>query len=656
MIEDRIRSIAARAAPLWDRRPADTLDRSASRAPIARVRLDRWRDIMGSAATLTTRLRSSDMPRPALGALLGGAQAEMPLPPWATILDGCCRAWTPSAPSDPTGDRAFDPAHPLPFEDVLVGVMRHARARLETELEGAPRVLAPAALVRLERQLLAHAAFVAGPTLGRHFYEFRFEQAPASAIESVWRAQPRSTHIYSAYVDRMRDGGLLALFDEYPVLARLLSQSVERWTRATTMFCRRFAEDFARLREAFGWTIDRPDGAVADVRPDLSDRHHGGQTVMDVSLRTGERIIYKPRTVRPEIAFYRLVASMNRRGSFPMLKVVQALDRTTHGWVEAIDGAACESGEEVERFYARMGRLLAILHTVAATDIHCENLIACGEHPVIVDLETLLSPRLTGKAGRVASVLTTGLLPVWQTAPDGRRFDMSALAADASQDPGVRFFAWQSINTDQMSFSEDARAEIATAHRVRLGDRLPTVADYLPALLQGFRDAYAQLLTSRSRLMSDTSLLAALDGLELRILVRGSATYAGMHIHLLHPELLKDGLDRSIELEWLARPLSGTRTPRKARQFVYEAERGAMENLDIPHFTTRTWMLEAPDDHELFRLGADRDARMFVRRLATFSARDLERQIAAIEDAVRSRYSEPPPTQERAASSVGSLV
>ena len=457
----------------------------------------------------------------------------------------------------------------------------------------------PSALAALERELLAHLTFIAALAIGREFYQFRFDRAPASAMETLWRRQPKSTEIYSAFVDHMRTGGLLDLLDACPVLARLLCQSVDQWVRMTVALCRRFSQDFAELRTFFGWRISSAEGAVANLRTGLSDRHDGGQTVLGFILSSGERVIYKPRTVQPEIAFYDFVGWLNQCELSLDLKTIGCLDRVTHGWVEWVPAEVCQSDVEIERFYQRAGMLLAVLHALATTDIHCENLIASGEHPVVVDLETMLNesvrelqPNLTDDDTSPAappSVLTTSMLPQWQTAPDGRQFDMSALGSDNTQDPGIRASAWVAINTDQMMLADESTVSASDEHRARLAGRSVTVLDHLPQLIDGFKEVYEHLLANRERLLSDAQLLDRFDKLELRILVRSTVTYTRLHLHLLHPEFLRDGLDRSIELEWLARPLSATPQPQPGRIRLYECERAAMENLDIPHFAASSW-------------------------------------------------------------------
>jgi class II lanthipeptide synthase len=151
---------------------------------------------------------------------------------------------------------------------------------------------------------------------------------------------------------------------------------------------------------------------------------------------------------------------------------------------------------------------------------------------------------------------------------------------------------------------------------------------------------YSCFLVNRRRLISDDRLLRKFDDLELRVLVRGTATYTRLQLRLLHPEFLRDGVDRSIELEWLARPLTGTTSPQKGRTLLYESERAAMESLDVPHFGTSEWRNTEymSDDQGLLLLCGERDSRVLRRRLENLSWLDCTNQLAIIEEAVRSRF------------------
>jgi lantibiotic modifying enzyme len=135
-------------------------------------------------------------------------------------------------------------------------------------------------------------------------------------------------------------------------------------------------------------------------------------------------------------------------------------------------------------------------------------------------------------------------------------------------------------------------------------------------------------------------LLRAFDSLELRLLLRNTMTYQQLQRHLLHPEFLENALDRSIELEWLARPLCTRRKPARGRVKVYELERAAMEQLDVPHFTTSTWqaMRHHPASEEIKSFGSKRDSRTLRRRLAGLSRTGYQRQLALITRSVCLKY------------------
>jgi len=652
-----VRGIVARAAPLWERKFRSSDHSAPSTLKPVRLRLERWQNILGNANLLDRRLLYSGISAASLEEVLGEVEtlAQGALPAWATTLGSIISSKALTCNADGRADQSVltgNAARLLPFQDLFAGIIHYASDRAKAQSGSAWDVLRPLAMAALEKQLLAHLTFVSNLAIGRNFYEFRFERAPASALEFAWQQQETSTEIYSAFVRYMRQGGLVKLLEEYPVLARLICQSVEQWINNSVNFCRRFQLDFFDLRAFFGWEIAESGGAIDRIRTDLSDRHHGGQTVIECILHTGERVIYKPRTVQPEIAFYHFISWLNMRGLSCNLKLLRAVDKATHGWVESVAWAACQTHAEVKRFYIRAGMLLGALYVLGVTDIHCENLIASGEHPIIVDLETLLSCNWQGSKQFSAdgsaeqsldsesSILSTGLLPRWQTSADGQQFDLSALGSDETQDPDIHVQSWHAINTDQMMLAGSETLDSTLAHRVRLDNKLPPVSDHLPMFLDGFKQVYDCLLENRRQLMSNDSLLTIFDHLNLRILVRNTTTYTRLHLHLLHPEFLKNGIERSIELEWLARPISGTLTPSEDRKLLYEYERTAMENLDIPRFSTYTWndTGHTPDDTDLSFLFRVRDSQMIRRKLADLSPLDCNKQVEIIENAVRSRF------------------
>jgi type 2 lantibiotic biosynthesis protein LanM len=535
---------------------------------------------------------------------------------------------------------AKDSGRPLPFEEVLQPFIAIARERLRNAAGFTLAVLGPSARRALDRQLLAHLSFVANLTLAEDFSHFRFQRAPVFAFEALWNQTETSTELYDAYVAQLLGAGLTQLMGRRPVLARLLGQSVNQWVSATSNLCHRFAVDFSLLKETFRWGCSSSDSAIEMVHTDLSDRHSGGQTVAELVLSCSSRVIYKPRTVRTEEVFYRFLSQLSsERLSLP-LRILKVIDRCNYGWCEVAVPSACSSLEGVARFYYRAGMLLAVLHLLAITDIHCENIIASGEHPVVVDLETMMNAWVPASGSSPWNVLNTGFLPRWQTAPDGHRFDLSGLAADGTQDAGIRRRSWLRVNSDQMHLSDPLSVSASMRHRPLFEHITPSVQDYSVALIAGFEEMYTHLMHCRDSLLSNQAVLGMFDDLESRVLLRGTASYTHMQLRLLHPEFMASGIDRSIELEWLARPLSGPVSHKCDRRRIYEHERDPMEKLDVPTFTTAFAGLASDEgsDPDLAFLRARRDASFVRERLAQLNLADCNRQVELIKQAIRDRF------------------
>lgn len=622
--------VAARATPLWDRRPP--AGRRPSAAPDAPARWARWRGVLGSDKVLSRRLADAAFGREELDVLLGGEQLAVDLPPWIDTFRAAFVAGPGSAHSRSGGEGG----RPLPFEELFVCAVNHARREVSKQ-SAYPYVLAPPAARELERELLAHLTFVASGPLGQEFYGFRIRRAPLAVFEDQFCSRPRTTEIYEVFLEEMRSGGLLRLFGHYPVLARLLAQGVEQWVRTTAALCDRYLADLGELGRLLDGDLGPAESSIIGACSELSDRHDGGATAVALTLAGGRRVIYKPRGAGGERAWAAVLAWLNKRQKALALTAPRVLDRGSHHWGEWVQAGPCTTADQVDAFYVRAGATIAVLNVLAATDIHSDNLIACAEEPVVVDLEMVLNP-----APHPASVDRTGMLPSRYTEPEGPAVDLSALGADADQDAGITFPMWEHVNSDQMRRVSLSGPRPSMNHRVRLGESAPPASEHLDALRRGFATAYRCFLASRDELLADEAVRAAMSGLELRVLLRDTRTYARLLIYLLQPKLLRNGLDRSIEIEWLARPL-GIELRSVARASIYEAERRALEAQDVPRLTTTMWnaLPAAEHDRDLLALGYGRTPNTFYARIAALSENDLQEQLAIIERAVVERFAPP---------------
>ena len=178
-----------------------------------------------------------------------------------------------------------------------------------------------------------------------------------------------------------------ALVQEYPVLARLVESEVTQGVEVVAEFFTRLANDWDDLWKRFSPNQDP--GKLVSMKAAASDPHKGGRSVMIAKFASGLKLVYKPRSLAVDVHFQELLKWLNARNPGITLRPLAVLSHADYGWVAFARTVTCRTKAEIRRFYERQGAYLALLYALDATDFHYENLIASGEHPVLIDLEAL---------------------------------------------------------------------------------------------------------------------------------------------------------------------------------------------------------------------------------------------------------------------------
>ncbi|OUL34032.1 LanM family lanthionine synthetase [Nostoc sp. 106C] len=552
---------------------------------------------------------------PVLGDLPGLDNQALPI--WVETLREMIQTASEFTFQDKVTDPSkipIDPKNPLPFEDVLLPALLVARQKLLTRL-GYPlfssnhlllELLCEEAYLSLERSLLQRLTDLCSKTLEFEFSHFRpFGQTLLSLLGKE-KGTPTKVH-YNAFVQKLLQDGLLTFFQKYPVLARLLATSIEFWVEATAEFLQRLEADLCEIQQVFNCPEQTKKenrdsntqiGKITKIKPSLSDFHNRGRTVIALTFESGLKLVYKPKDLTSEVAYNQFLDWCNQRGVPLSFKVFQAINRGTHGWVEYVEQLPCEDEAAAQRFYRRAGMLLCILYTLGATDCHHENLIASGEHLVLIDMETLMhheasafaeSPEAT-EAQTTAnqqlsdSVLRTGLLPRWEFKKDNRiAYDVSGLRSFDPQQIPWRVPRWKSINTDDMHLGYETVAVRPQKNVPFLNKVALSPNDYLNELVEGFEQMYRFLIQQQEALLAADSPLKAFQTQQVRFIFRASQVYFVVLQKTLVPEFLRNGVDRSIELDILSRAFLTCQEQPNAWP-ILQAELKAMEQLDIPYF------------------------------------------------------------------------
>ncbi len=509
-------------------------------------------------------------------------QPPQPIAPWAKFLADACDAC--GALPDEV-DRSQDLSDPVPFEEVLLPFVHVARCRLRQLIPDLDQSLLPSAQASAERALLKELSAAAELAL---FAEFAASRAMGGGPGLRLDKPPRS--LYRRFVRSLRHARLEPLIKRYPVLGRLLAVRATFWLEASAELVVRLRAD----RDGLAETLDiDPLSTVAHLRYGLGDSHGRGRTVTSVRFTSGTEVIYKPRSLEIDVAFYGLLEWLNERGLNPCQRTLRVLDRGTHGWVEKILPGSMSSDEEVTSYFERAGALLAVAYVLGAMDLHHGNVIAAGPDPVPVDLETIMAtsvrpPGQDQEKGMVlrqsqGNILRTGLLPYWRTTRDGWKLRHGGMGGISNEIRGVAK-TWRHTNTDWMVRRDEVRV-IREANCARRAAEIRTPVDHVEDVIRGFEQAYTTLQRHCDEIVSERGPLVAFRGCRVRVLLRNTRAYHSAMRRSLHPKHLGDGLEHSLQFELLRSRLLRKNKPIEFWHAL-GAEQRDLENLDYPLFWT----------------------------------------------------------------------
>ncbi len=595
-------------------------------------RIAAWRKncAKGDETIFRKRLQWDGLDEDRARGLLGQVhKVNREIPHWARWLRPMIESSQGNWDEMKNGLAAIRGNEPAGFEELFYPFLLLARDTLQEKSGTAYSLLADAAHRRWERSLIISLEVITAETLDLEFNDFREVRPPDST---------GSRDLYEAFLHSLEGEGLLHLFQKYPVLARYLGTRLSQWVDAAREFLARLEADQRKLEVHFNQ--GQPLGPIIELVPGLSDRHRSGRTVVQVHFAAGVKLIYKPKMMAAEAAYWDLLDWINRNGDLPSLRTLQVLARGDYGWVEEIAPLPCQNLRDVEAFYYRAGMLVCLVYALEGSDCHCENLIAAGDQPVLIDHETLLQPRfeIQPEEGPLTlaerffyddSVFRTLLLPRWEIRPTGESFDMSGLGGTETHRTHARRKTWENINTDSMRLRTEPVFTGPAGNVVILDGNKVQAAAYVGQIAAGFEQMYRFLRVRERELLGPQGPLRNW-GL-LRYVFRATAIYGSMQKRLYSPRCLRDGMDASIELELFSRLLLYP-GQRPASWPILADERRSLLQGDIPFFRY------AAESDEMILEGGGSIPGFFREsglsrvqtRFRTLSEDDLERQLGLL--------------------------
>jgi class II lanthipeptide synthase len=601
----------------------------------------------GDQALFARRLARDGLSVAAVAARLAAARLKGPAPAWLAdatwivpTLQNSARA---PQPKDGTESR-----EPCAFEQLLRPLVVQAQAQLRNGIsQRALGHLSTTAWAGLGNTLLNELSGLCAPAL----YE-RFSRA-RSAAGTAAEARQDGTAIYRRFIADMQAGGFTRLFEDKPVLLRLIATVTRQWIDSSREFMLRLDADLPALRRDLLKTVTA--SPVARIDGDLSDPHNFGRCVAIVTFADGTRTVYKPKDLRLDTVWHRLIERLNGADPPLTLRAARALARDGYGWTEFIAHSGCDDERGFAAFFRRAGAWLALLHVFAATDMHQENMIACGDHPLPIDLETILQPSAEEHKVRepesaafdaaldivASSVMTVGLLPAYGRSVDNNVFAMGGMTADW----GARtVITWNDINSDTMRPAKAIEAGTTNTNLPHVNGHYAKFADHIDDFVTGFAD-YADFLRRRYG-AAPAALFDGFAGLPVRKVVRPTRFYYMLLQRLRNHQPMDDGVIWSAQADFIAR-LSEWDKESDPLWPLLRAECTALVALNVPHFVTPTDGNEICDiTGATVRTAAVPGLTRASERMRSFDAREIAWQVEVIRENTNPVLPSPPPAAE----------
>jgi len=603
LTQRELHEIAEKAMSLWERVDNDLVSsplEGLSRGQHIDDRLYEWRKVVadGDRELFEKRLEYDGLTSDMVRAYLGNAHitTSVDLPSWAMLLNTIL-----DAVSLFTEDRLDDGLwsaygflekdSPFPFEDIFIPFVLYARETLKTTTGDLYNFVSDNGHSAMERFLLYQLTERSSRVLEVEFNSFLACLQLQSLSYLEIRKDKSSRKYYVDFINYLYDGKLIDIFKEYCVLARLLTIRIDQWTHLYAEFLERLQTDLHEIQDTFS---QGELGDVVDLHPGLSDPHCNGRTVITIIFESGTKIIYKPKAMGLEAEYFNFVEWLNGQEIKIDFKAPRVINKGSYGWVEFVEHSPMQNDDQAKRYFTRAGMLLCLVYVFDGIDFHQENVIACGEYPVPIDLETFFHHRvsipddvleLISAASKLIndSVLRTHFLPQLYKIKD-KFLDITGMGSIPGQDVSIETLRWTGINSDAMEYSLELLTP-PTSKNVATIDKCPLAPeDYKEEVIEGFREMYQHLMNLGKNLFRHNELMLNLFQNTCRFVFRSTAFYASILRKTTHPDYQRDGVDFSIQLDILSRPFASLDEKSIFWDLVREEEK-SLWRMDIPKFT-----------------------------------------------------------------------
>ena len=421
------------------------------------------------------------------------------------------------------------------------------------------------------------------------------------------------------------------LYEKYKNLVAVVKKNAENFAEYVQELLKNINNDYEQLDNYFFHNSGL--GALCNVQMAAGDMHRNGRTVSIIDYENG-RVIYKPRNCMVDSEFQKLLEFYNDRfENKEKLNPMLVLNKGEYGWFEFISNKACQNKAEIKAYYYKLGEMLALLYFLNANDFHQENIIASGDNPYLIDLETLFNPEIDYQERKFdthgafvcaldtmkTSVYSIGILP--NILKIGNREEKAYLGGGAGEEAQIcpiKSLRVVNDRTDEITLELTNYIMTPEKNLPRINEKAESIFDYKEEFIEGFTDAYEQVLNNKDKFIA--YVLEHFVGAKVRVLLKATYLYAQLGSIVKHPVFQTSKANNQVILARIAL----NQTNKK----VIRSEIESMSIMEIPYFFT-----VFDDDNIYDFIGRPMDIQVvrnakdgFLNKMRQLSQKDLEKQ------------------------------
>ncbi len=425
---------------------------------------------------------------------------------------------------------------------------------------------------------------------------------------------------------------LVNFYNEYCVLARILLNEMRQFVKNIEEIVLHCIESSLELSE---WLPKGDIFKIKSLQFGEGDTHQQGKSVAIITLSSNYKIVYKPKKLQIVNAYQALIDRLNKESSLLDIKLAPNIIKDTYTFEKFIEHSSCSTEAEVRNYYQRFGQTLGLMYMLHGNDLHMENVIAAGEYPYVVDIETIFqtlisynhknSAELKSRYKMQHWVNNTLLLP--EKIIHNEKGDLIEVSALSGQEQTLTKKGYRLSN----NYTDKVRYELAS---LKLGgsNNLTTIngnvvdyKNYIEYIIKGFENVLLFFKENSQELLSTGGFIDQFQECTIRLIIRNTHIYVEFLSNLYHPDCMRDYyyLEQALENLWVL--------PIQQKKLILTEYKDMLRG-DIPIYFTKTNSLSVFDSemNEFTNVLHKTGLEQVKHKIQSLSDEDIKRQITII--------------------------